>query len=173
MFHSINALRLLAAVAIVAFCAAEAAALPTIRPPSPPAPGGAGKPPAGGRKPSNKKKTADPLDAAIKDLKDAEKDLDSKDGSPASRLTRSAEQVVSNQAKLARQARDQAADSGTATKEQKEHIKTRISALDGILKDIRSAEKEITARKADDAKSAIQSAITGLEGLTGAGKKKK
>lgn len=173
MFRSINILRFVAAGAIVAFCTAEAAALPIVRPPSPPGVGGAGKPPAGGRNSKKSKKASDPLDAAIKDLKDAEKDLGSKDNSAASRLTRSAAQIVSDQNKAAKQARERAGESGNVTKEQKDHLKTRITALDAILKDIRTAEKEIAARKADDAKTAIQSAITGLEGLTGGKKKKK
>lgn len=133
--------------------------------------GGQGGGNRGGKHKSTK--PTDPLEAAVKDLKDAEKDLGSKEASHAGKLTRSAQQIVGDQLKLARQARDRAADSGTATREQREHLKARVSALDGIVKDIKTAEKEITAKKADDAKSAIQSAISGLEGLTGSEKKKK
>jgi hypothetical protein len=168
MFRSRTGLRAVAAAAVVALGAAEAAALPIVRPPTR-APGGVHQPAAGGRK--HKTKTTDPLDAAIKDLQKAEKDLGSEDRSAASKLTRSAEQIVNNQLQAARQARDRAAESGTATKEQRDELKARIAALNPILKDIRTAGKEIAARKSDEAKTAIQSAITGLEALTG-GKKK-
>ena len=165
-------MRASAAGVVVAFCTSEAVALPIIRPPTP-AGAGVHRPAAGGRnggRRNRKPKTADPLEAAVKDLKQAEKDLD--DRSAAGRLTRSAETIVSNQHQAARQARDRAAESGTATKEQRDHFRSRASALDAILKDIRTAERNITARKTDEAKAAIQAAITGLEALTGGHKKK-
>src|SRR5206468_2742008 len=70
-------------------------------------------------------------------------------------------------------ARSQAAESETATKEQRDHLKARVTALDAVLKDIRNAEKEIAARKTDDAKASVKAAIAGLEGLTGHEPKKK
>jgi len=170
MSRSRNLLRLIAAVALLAFGAGEAFALPVIRPP---VPGGAGKP-AGGNKNKNKgKKSADPLEAAVKDLQAAEKDLESRETAKASQMTRSAEQVVGNQDQLAHKARSQAAENGNATKEQKDHLKARVTALDAVLKDIRNAEKEIASRKTDDAKASVKSAIAGLEGLTGHEPKKK
>jgi hypothetical protein len=158
-FH--HAFRLLAVCGLLALLAAQADALPGVK-------GGGNR----GGKHKNTKPT-DPLDAAVKELREAEKELGSKEGSKAGKLTRSARQIVSDQLHQARQARDRAADSGTVAKEQREHIKARVSALDAVVKDIRTAEKEIAAKKADDAKTAIQSAIGGLEGLTGGGKKKK
>ena len=88
-------------------------------------------------------------------------------------MTRSAEQIVSNQAQLAHKAKSQAAENGNATREQKDHLKARVTALDAVLKDVRSAGKEIAARKTDDAKASVKSAIAGLEGLTGHEPKKK
>lgn len=157
MFRFSTTVRLIAACGLLAFVASQADAIPGTK---------------GGGKRGNGK-SIDPLDAAIKDLKEAEKELGSKEGSNATKLARSAEQIVSEQLKQARQARDRAADSGTATKEQREHIKARITALDAVVKDIKTAENGIAAKKTDDAKSAIQSAITGLEGLTGGENKKK
>jgi hypothetical protein len=156
-----HTLRLLAACGLLAFVAAQADAVSGVK-------GGGNR---GGKHRSTK--PTDPLEAAVKDLREAEKELGSKEGSKAGKLTRSAQQIVGNQLTLTRQARDRAADGGTATKEQREHIKARVSALDAVVKDIKTAEKEIAAKKADDAKTAIQSAITALEGLTGGEKKKK
>jgi len=158
-----NTLRLLAACGLLAFVATQAEGLPRL------------KQPGGGNHNGNKHKGAkptDPLDAAVKDLKEAEKELGSKEGTGAGKLTHSAGQVVGEQLKQARLARDRAADSGNATKEQRDHWKARITGLDGVVKDIKTAEKEIAAKKTDAAKTAIQSAITGLEGLTGAETKK-
>jgi len=163
MFRLCNLLRLVIACGFLAFVAGQADALPGV------------KAPTGGHNGKNKNaKPTDPLESAIKDLTQAEKDLDAKDGS-AGRLTKSAEQIVSGQEQQAKQARDQALERGTATKEQKEHLKARITALEAVLKDIRSAHKAIGAHKTEDAKSSLQSAVTGLEGLTGGGggKKKK
>jgi hypothetical protein len=162
---------MIAAAALLAFGAGEAFALPLIRPPLPP--GAAGRPPAGNKNKAKGKKPADPLEAAVKDLQAAEKDLESKDTAKASQMTRSAEQIVSNQDQLAHKARSQAAESGNATKEQKDHLKARVTALDAVLKDVRNAEKEIAARKTDDARSSVKAAIAGLEGLTGHEPKKK
>ena len=159
MFRFGNVLRLVVGCGLLAMLATQADAFPGAR--------------GGGHNGKNKNtQPTDPLDAAVKDLTQAEKDLDAKDGS-AGRLTKSAEQIVSTQEQQAKQARDQALERGTATKEQKEHFKTRISALGAVLKDIRGAEKAIAGRKTEDAKSSLQSAIAGLEGLTGKGGEKK
>ena len=171
MFRSSHILRLIAAAALLAFGATEALALPVIRPPLPG--GSVKKPPSGNRNKGKGKKAADPLEAAIKDLQAAEKDLESADTAKARQMTKSAEQIVGNQDQLAHKARSQAVESGTATKEQKDHLKARVTALDAVLKDIRNAEKEIAARKTDDAKASAKAAIAGLEGLTGHEPKKK
>jgi hypothetical protein len=157
MFRFANALRLLAACGLLAFVAAPADAVPGAK---------------GGGRHKNSKPT-NPLDAAIKDLKEAEKEIGSKEGSSASKLTHSAETIVSEQLQQTRQARDRAMDNSNSTKEQRDQLKARVKSLDGVVKDIKTAVKEIAAKKNDDAKTAIQSAISGLEGLTGGGEKKK
>jgi hypothetical protein len=105
---------------------------------------------------NNKGKQVGPLDVAIKDLKQADKDLEAKKSSEASQLTHIAEQIVSQ---VSKQANGQGGD------------KEKGKSLDAVLKDIREAEKQIGNRKPDDASTAIKSAITGLEALTGAKKK--
>jgi hypothetical protein len=143
------------AVAILALAASEVDAFPAIGGATPPKPG-AGQ--QGKRPKGNKKgKQAGPFDTAIKDLKEADKELEAKKSAEASQMTRNAEQIVSQASK---QANGQGGD------------KDKGKALDAVLKDIREAEKQIAARKPDDASTAIKSAITGLEGLTGAKKKK-
>ena len=86
-----------------------------------------------------------------------DKDLEAKKSGEASQLTRTAEQIVSQASKQA------SGKGGDADK---------AKSLDAVLKDIREAEKQIANRKPDDASTAIKSAITGLEALTGAKKKK-
>jgi hypothetical protein len=170
MSRSSTLLRLIAAAALLAFGATEALALPAIRPPLPP--GVALKKPPTGNK-GKSKKPAGPLEAALKDLRAAETDLESADTAKAGQMTRSAEQIVATQSQLAHKARSQAAENGNATREQKDQLKARVTALDAVLKDVRSAGKEIAARKTDDAKASVKAAIAGLEGLTGHEPKKK
>lgn len=155
------------AVAIVALAASDVDALPQIGGAIPKRPG-VGTPPKPGagqqgkRRPGNnnnkgKNQQGGPIETAIKDLRSAEKDLEAKKSAEASQMTRAAEQIVSQASK---QANGQGGD------------KDRGKALDTILKDIREAEKQIANRKPDDASTAIKSAITGLEALTGVKKKK-
>jgi hypothetical protein len=160
MFSTSNMLRLTGAFTLLAFFAGSAVALPGI-------PKG-----GGGNHNKHNTKATDPLDSAIKDLQEAEKSLGTKEWSNASQKTRSAEQIVSAQDTSAKQARDKMIENG-APKEQRDHIKARVTALDGVIKDIHTAEKNISAKKVDDAVTAIKAAISGLEGLTGGGEKKK
>jgi hypothetical protein len=162
MFRSHNILRLLCTAAAVAFGTAELAAEPA----NPAAPGMKN----GGK--TKGQKASDPLDGAIKDLQEAEKVLDAKDGS-AAKHAKSAAKIVGDQDTSTKQARDRAAENSNVPKEDRERLKARVTALNSILKDIRTAEKEIAAHKTDAAKTAIQSAITGLGGLTGTVRKKK
>jgi hypothetical protein len=136
-------LRLAVAIAVVAVAATSVDAFPSI----------SSKP---HRSNNNKGKQGGPLDTAIKDLKQADKDLEAKKSSEASQLTHAAEQIVSQ---ASRQANGQGGD------------KDKGKSLDAVWKDIREAERQIGNRKFDDASTAIKSAITGLEGLTGAKKK--
>src|SRR5262245_5736048 len=68
---------------------------------TPPRPGAGqqGKGRAGNKNNKGKNQQGGPLDTAIKDLKAAEKDLESKKSTEASQLTRAAEQIVSGAAK--------------------------------------------------------------------------
>jgi hypothetical protein len=158
MLSSRNMLRLAGALTVVAFFAGTAGAVP-------------GLPHAGNHKNKNSKPT-DPLDTAIKDLQAAEKALDSKDHSAASQKTHSADTIVAGASTAAKQTRDRLIENG-APKDQKEQIKARVTALDAALKDIHTAEKEIAAKKTDEAKTALAAAITALQGLTGGGGDKK
>jgi len=160
MLSTRNQLRLAGALTLLAFVAGSAGASPTM-------------PKGGHNNKNNSAKPTDPLDSAIKDLQEAEKALDSKDShSTASQKTHSADQIVAAQDAAAKQARDRMIEQG-APKEQRDHIKARVTALDAVLKDIHTAERDIASKKADDAKTAIKAAIAGLEGLAGGGEKKK
>jgi hypothetical protein len=144
------------AAVVLALAASDAAAFPAIGGANPPKPGVGQQGKGRGGKKNNKGKQGGPLDAAIKDLKQADKDLEAKKSSQASQLTHAAEQIVSQASK---QAHGQGGDADKG------------KSLDAVLKDIREAEKQIANRKPDDASTAIKSAITALEGLSGAKKK--
>ena len=88
----------------------------------------------------------------------AEKELDGKTLTDAKAKVSAAQGIVDQQEK---QAKGKGGD------------KDRASALDAVLRDIKAAAKDINARKTGDAKGSLQSAITGLEALTGKGKDKK
>lgn len=145
MFLSRHIIHLSAVLAVVALTACDIEAFPTIK--------GGGQ----HRNNSKSKNQGGPIDAAIKDLKQADKDLESKNNSNASQMTRAAEQIVSA---FAQQAHDRGAG------------KERTKALDAALKDIHSAQKHFAAKKTDEASTSIKSAISGLEGLVNQEKKK-
>jgi hypothetical protein len=142
MFNSLNALRFVAVCGLLAFAASDAQAAKQ------------------GKKKNQGNHTSQsgPLDNAIKALQAAEKDLGEKKGTDAREATHAAENIVRDQAKAAHQPEKQGGD------------KTRAAALDAVLKDIKDAEGKISARKPDEATTALKSAIDGLEGLTGAKK---
>jgi len=142
MFRCLNALRLVAVFGLLAFAASNALAAK---------PGGKNK------NPGNHSQGG-PLDNAIKALKTAESNVGEKKLTAASEATHAAENIVRDQAKAAHQPEKQGGD------------KSRATALDAVLKDIKDAEGKIAARKPDDATTSLKSAIDGLEGLTGAKK---
>jgi uncharacterized protein YukE len=149
-------LRLVAALSLFGFSVVGAEAFPSVH--------------AQGNK--NKTKPVDPLTTAIKDLQDAQKAVESKDNTSASQKTHNADSIVANADTVAKQTRDRLIENG-APKDQRDQIKARVTALNDVLKDIHTAEKNIAAKKTDDAVTALKSAIAGLEGLTGSGGEKK
>ncbi|HJZ93405.1 MAG TPA: hypothetical protein VKE40_21185 [Gemmataceae bacterium] len=167
MTFSANIVRLIAVAGALALVAPEAVALPVPRPPMPSKPGvqqpGQPAKPKGRSNKNKNSKPQNPLETAVKDLEAAEKDIDGKNFSDASSMTKSAEQIVDQQAKAAK------------GKDGKGGNKDRADALGAILKDIKEAQKQIAARKSADATTALQGAVAGLETLIGGkgkGKKK-
>lgn len=181
MSHRRNCLHLVAAVAILVLWADDMAAAPRGRP-NLPIPGGFGKG-GGARRPAaragqrprrgrgNAPKPVDPLTVAVKDLQAAEKDVESNHKN-ATQMTQAAEQIVHNQELGIRQARQQALENTNVPKNVRDMMKARADALASVLKDIRTAKKELAARKTIEAKAALAAAITGLEALTDKGNAK-
>jgi hypothetical protein len=134
-------LRLIAACAALAIFAGGLNAFPNVKP-------------AKGK--NNKKPGAamGPIPTAIKDLQAAQKNLDDKKFTIASEAMHAAEDIVKNQAQIAKQPEKQGGD------------KAKAETLKGVIKDIKDAEGQIAARKSDEASKAIKSAISALEGLT-------
>lgn len=144
MSSMIMSLRLIAACAVLAIFAGGLSAFPNVKP-------------AGGNKGKNNKnmaKNAGPIPTAIKDLQAAQKNLDDKKWTTASEAMHAAEDIVKNQAQIAKQPEKQGGD------------KAKAETLKGVIKDIKDAEGQIAARKPDEAAKAIKSAISGLEGLS-------
>lgn len=152
MPRPLHGFRPLAVLTLLALTAGPVAAFPGIRPAMPRP--GAGRPAM--HRPNNRQAApASPFQTAIQDLKAAEKDLADKNNAAADQKTRAAQQIVDQQTKMAR------APGGD---------KDRAGALEAVMKDIREAERQIAARKPDDATTALKAAAAGLEAL--AGKKK-
>jgi outer membrane murein-binding lipoprotein Lpp len=139
-------LRLIAACVAIAIFAGGLNAFPNVKP----------------AKGKNKKPGAamGPIPTAIKDLQAAQKNLDDKKFTIASEAMHAAEDIVKNQAQIAKQPEKQGGD------------KAKAETLKGVIKDIKDAESKIAARKSDEAAKAIKSAIDALEGLSPPDRKK-